>query len=272
MGVVWRAFDSELNRLLAIKALLAGHNASPDIERRFLAEAQVTAQLQHPGIPAVHEIGRLPDGRPFLAMKLIAGRTLADLLGTRRDPADDLPRFLAVFEQVCQTVAYAHSRRVLHRDLKPGNIMVGAFGEVQVMDWRLAKVLASSGLSPATEGSQFEDGPVACAIGDDGTDPLSQAGAVMGTLAFMPPEQGRGELDRLDERCDVFGLGAILCVILTGAPPFRGRGRDEVYQQVAHGDLSDAFGRLDRCGADEDLLRLAKDCLAPEPAAPAAFS
>src|SRR5262249_25072680 len=108
-------------------------------------------QLQHPGVPPVHEIGRMPDGRPFLAMKLIEGRTLADLLAERKSPSDDLPRFLMVIEQVCQTVAYAHSRSVIHRDLKPANVMVGAFGEVQVMDWGLAKsqALADAGSAPS---------------------------------------------------------------------------------------------------------------------------
>src|SRR5262249_41448568 len=108
----------------------------------FLEEAQVCGQLQHPGVPPVHELGTLPDGRPFFAMKLVKGHTLAELL-RRRSPGADAPGspvFLHIFEQVCQTVAYAHSQGILHRDLKPANVMVGAFGEVQVMDWGLAKV------------------------------------------------------------------------------------------------------------------------------------
>ena len=110
--------------------------------RRFVDEARITGQLQHPGIPPVHDLGTLPDGRPFLAMKLIKGRTLDALLRDRPDPAADRGRFVAAFEQVCQAVGYAHAHRVIHRDLKPANVMVGAFGEVQVMDWGLAKVLA----------------------------------------------------------------------------------------------------------------------------------
>ena len=140
MGVVLRARDPELRRILAVKVLLECHRGDAGLERRFREEAQITGQLQHPGVPPVHEIGVLPDGRPFFAMKLIKGRTLAELLQERPTPTTDLPRFLAIFEQVCQTLAYAHSKDVIHRDLKPANVMVGAFNEVQVMDWGLAKV------------------------------------------------------------------------------------------------------------------------------------
>src|SRR5262245_63094348 len=111
--------------------------------RRFADEARITAQLQHPAIPPVHEVGTLPDGRPFLAMKLIKGQTLDALLASRPEPSVERGRFVAVFEQLCQAVAYAHAHGVIHRDLKPSNVMVGAFGEVQVMDWGLAKVLGA---------------------------------------------------------------------------------------------------------------------------------
>jgi tetratricopeptide (TPR) repeat protein len=153
MGVVYRASDSTFNRTLAIKVLLNEHSGRPELARRFLAEAQVMSQLQHPGIPPVHDLGKLPDGRPFFAMKLIQGRTLARLLRERPHPAHDLPRFLAIFQQLCQTIAYAHSRAVLHRDLKPSNIMVGAFGEVQVMDWGFAKVM-----NPGPVGAESQPG------------------------------------------------------------------------------------------------------------------
>src|SRR5262249_49499321 len=156
-------------------------------ESRFLDEARITARLPHLGIPPVHEVGRLDDGRPFLAMKLIEGRTLHELLKQRASPADELPRFVAIFGQVCQAVGYAHSRGVIHRDLKPHNVMVGAVGEVQVMDWGLAK----------ERGSRDAEGePVASlAVAPDATG----AGTVLGTLGFMAPEQARGEINRLDE-------------------------------------------------------------------------
>jgi hypothetical protein len=159
MGAVWRARDPELRRTLAIKVMHEDFLARPhfpELERRFREEAQITGQLQHPGVPPVHEIGALPDGRPFFAMKLIQGRTLADLLEARTSPADDLPRFVGIFAQVCQTVAFAHSRGVIHRDLKPLNIMVGGFGEVQVMDWGLAKVLSPHPPAPSPKTGEGE--------------------------------------------------------------------------------------------------------------------
>jgi serine/threonine-protein kinase len=261
MGEVWRARDLDLGRPLALKVLQQRHGGDPELVRRFREEAQVTGQLQHPGIPPVHEVGTLPDGRPFLAMKLIRGQTLEALLAQRPSPAAELPRFLAVFEQVAQTLAYAHSRGVIHRDLKPANVMVGAFGEVQVMDWGLAKVLGAGEREEETaEASVIATGRV----GDTGT--WSLAGDVLGTPAYMAPEQARGEVGSLDERCDVFGLGAVLCVLLTGQPPFRGGSGGEAKARAARGDLAEAFARLDACGADEELVRLARRCLAPEKA------
>src|SRR5262249_62132824 len=135
--------DNALGRRLAVKALRPEHRGDRVAERRFLGEARVTGQLQHPGVVPVHHIGLLPDGRPYFTMKLVRGQTLAALLEARAGPGQDRPHFLTVFAQVCQTLAYAHSRKVVHRDLKPSNVMVGAFGEVQVMDWGLAKVLVA---------------------------------------------------------------------------------------------------------------------------------
>src|SRR5262249_54399030 len=142
MGVVYRARDPQLHRSLAIKVLRPEVAGQPDMRRRFLEEAQITAQLQHPGIAPLHEQGELDDGRPYFTMKLVKGRTLAELLKDRPHAGHELPRFLAIFEQVCQALAYAHSRGIIHRDLKPANVMVGAFGEVQVMDWGLAKLVS----------------------------------------------------------------------------------------------------------------------------------
>src|SRR5262249_2404283 len=139
-----------LQRDVAVKLLQDSFAADSSIARRFTDEARITAQLQHPGVPAVYRVGALPDGRPFLAMKLIKGRTLSALLAERPDIADDRGRAVAIFEQICQAVGYAHSLRVLHRDLKPSNVMVGKFGEVQVMDWGLAKVLPPAGATSPT--------------------------------------------------------------------------------------------------------------------------
>src|SRR5262249_53454213 len=144
MGVVYRAHDPDLGRELAVKGLQERYRDHPEAVGRLLGEAPVTARLQHPNIPPAHEQGRPPDGRPFFAMKLVPGDTLDSLLSGGPSRGQELPRWLQVFAQVCQAVAYAHSRGVIHRDLKPRNIMVGVFGEVQVMDWGLAKVLADN--------------------------------------------------------------------------------------------------------------------------------
>jgi len=161
-------------------------------------------------------------------MKLVKGRTLARLLAERRETAHDRPRFLKIFEQVCQAVAYAHARGVIHRDLKPSNVMVGAFGEVQVMDWGLAKVLPEGGAADEAASRGFEPVEQVTAIRTARTEGAgtpagagseTHAGSVLGTPAYMAPEQARGEVDRLGRRSDVFGLGAILFEILTGRPP-----------------------------------------------------
>jgi serine/threonine protein kinase len=264
MGVVHRARDVRLGREVAVKLLRDDYPAGSAVCARFVAEAQITGQLQHPGIPAVHELGTLPDGRPFLAMKLVKGRTLHELLKERADPAQGRGRFVAVFEQVCQAVGYAHAHRVIHRDLKPGNVMVGAFGEVQVMDWGLAKVLAAT--APAVADNEAGPPETMMALtaidtplaGESGT----RTGAVMGTPAYMAPEQAGGEVRKLGARSDVFGLGAILCQILTGQPPFSGKDANEVRLQAVRGELQGAFARLDACGAEPDLIALCKKCLA----------
>ncbi len=267
MGEVFTAHDHSLNREVAIKVLRLDLREHPRTASRFIDEARITGQLQHPGIPPVHDLGTLPDGRPFIAMKLIKGETLADILaGERPDPS----RLLAVFEQIAQTIAYAHNRRVIHRDLKPANVMVGAFGEVQVMDWGLAKVFGESGRL-GLERTQAEESD-----GMDITAPLTEiytsrdpgvvtrAGSIMGTPAFMPPEQAIGAVDQIDARSDVFGLGAILCVILTGKPPYLGSDAESTRQMAARGKLDDAFTRLAACGADPELVSLCVKCMAVE--------
>ncbi len=162
-------------------------------------------------------------------------------------------------------MAYAHSRGVIHRDLKPSNIMVGGFGEVQVMDWGLAKVLASGGVADQSRAvERHEQLSVVRTLRTGSDADASQAGSVMGTPAYMPPEQAGGDIEALDERADVFGLGAILCEVLTGAPPYTGPDGKAVFRKAFCGDLADAFARLDACGAESALIDLAKSCLAPE--------
>jgi tetratricopeptide (TPR) repeat protein/tRNA A-37 threonylcarbamoyl transferase component Bud32 len=262
VGIVLRAHDDRFQRSLAVKLLQEKYRGNAEVAHRFLEEAQVMGQLQHPGIPPVYDLGELPDGRPCFALKLIKGRTLAELLHERPHPAHDLARWVGLFGQVCQTVAYAHSRGILHRDLKPSNIMVGAFGEVQVMDWGLAKVLGSPAAAEAAIHAEEMSTIATVRTAED--DLGTQDGAVLGTPAYMAPEQACGEIERLDERADVFGLGAILCVLLTGKPPYVASSKAEVYRQAKEAALTDAYARLEACGADDELVRLAKECLTPD--------
>jgi len=141
MGVILKGHDLDLGRDVAIKVLRKDRAEDPALLQRFVEEAQIGGQLQHPGIAPVYELGLMEDLRPYFAMKLVKGRTLSEILAARRDPSDDRRRLLSIFEQVCQTVAYAHSRGVIHRDLKPDNVVLGGFGEVLVLDWGLAKMI-----------------------------------------------------------------------------------------------------------------------------------
>jgi serine/threonine-protein kinase len=187
-------------------------------------------------------------------------------------PRPDLPRFLDIALKVAQALAYAHAKGVIHRDLKPANIMVGAFGEVQVMDWGLAKLLQEGGMADeeraASGGCQLPGvEPTVIRTGRGGTAGSgidTEAGTLLGTPAYMPPEQANGDVALLDRRADVFGLGAILCEILTGRPPYLGRSQEEVRRKAANGDLADALARLGSCGADAELIVLTKACLSPE--------
>lgn len=290
MGIVFRARDLELGREVAVKILQPQCDPNTTSGRRFVEEARITGRLQHPGIPAIYRVGTVADGRPFLAMKLIGGRTLDNLLKERAGPVEDgnpapagleklahrgfdrldallqRGRFLSIFENVAQAVGYAHKEGLIHRDLKPSNIMVGEFGEVQVMDWGLAKSVdrrpEPGGGAPASSVT-IEYSPQA-AIDSPHPD-VTLAGAILGTPAYMPPEQAIGAIDQIGKPSDVFGLGAILCVILTGKPPYVAESTESARQLAARAKLDEAFERLDACGAEPELVALAKRCLAPEP-------
>src|SRR5262245_21004372 len=201
-------------------------------------------------------------------MKLIAGRTLDALLS---EEGTGSARWLGVFEAVCQAVGYAHANGVIHRDLKPGNVMVGAFGEVQVMDWGLAKVL------PDGKGLPDGQGEIPTVISADtaplgdppptraADDALTRPGSMMGTPGYMAPEQAAGRWDAVDRRSDVFGLGAVLCALLTGRPPYTGTS-PRVLPHASYWSTNEALARLDGCGASPDLIALCKRCLATDPA------
>jgi tetratricopeptide (TPR) repeat protein len=268
MGAVLRGRDIDLGRELAVKVLLESHMDKPELVRRFVEEARIGGQLQHPGVVPVYELGTFADNRPFFTMKLVRGRTLAQVLRARPAAEEDRSRLLAIFESICQTMAYAHARGVIHRDLKPSNIMVGDYGEVQVMDWGLAKVLADE------NGNLAEGGPNEPSAGGPSNSPgttssgpraSSLAGSILGTPGYMAPEQARGQVELVDERADVFGLGAILCEILTGRPIDTGPARSESEYDVSRWDFDGISVRLSRCGADAELIELTRQCLALEP-------
>jgi len=220
MAIVHQATDVQLQRVVAVKRLRPEYAAQSDIRQRFFAEAEILANLDHPGTTSVFEAGLLPDGDCFYAMKKVRGKTLGELMH-ERIPEDLLDRsnrahFIEIFIRVCQAMAAAHKQGVIHRDLKPENLMVDDFGVVYVMDWGLAKQLV-------------ED--------DDGKQSDSQrtrVGAVMGTPAYMSPEQASGHAAESDRQTDVFSLGVMLYEILTGVNPFRGESAVESMKGVMY--------------------------------------
>jgi len=192
MGVVCLAEDRELDRLVAIKVLNTPE-LTADLGDRMIREAQIIARLEHPGIVPVHDVGTLPDGRIFYAMKYVRGNRLDEYAAQGASLRDRLRKF----QSVCDAVAFAHAHGVIHRDLKPQNIMIGSFGEVLVLDWGVAKIRDDPRPSAAYQTS-------------DGT--------VIGTQNYMSPEQARGEVDQLDERADIYSLGAVLSFLLKDQP------------------------------------------------------
>ncbi len=228
---VRRVLDRTLNRVIAAKILRDELAQDPGMVRRFMHEAQVVAQLDHPAIVPVHDLGQLPDGRWFLTMKEVHGQTLRDIIADLHEvrgrgsfvPTPSgwtLRRVIEAFRTICEAIGFAHTKGVVHRDLKPDNVMVGDFGEVYVVDWGLALVRGTSAADttlPPTAAWEHEE-ESASALPVSRTD----HGVVVGTPAYMPPEQARGERDRIEARSDVWALGAVLFAILYGRPPFRG--------------------------------------------------
>jgi eukaryotic-like serine/threonine-protein kinase len=210
MGTVWRALDRDLGREVALKVMNAAE-PGPGALARLRTEAQVLARLEHPGLVPVHDLGALPDGRLFYAMKLVRGRRLDEHV---RGLAD-LGARLRVFERICEAVAFAHAEGVIHRDLKPQNVMVGPFGEVLVLDWGVAKVL---GPEEAPSADVADPPPAVSAAVDPDTATRTAAGTVLGTPGYMAPEQARGETG-VGITADVYALGAILEFLAGANPP-----------------------------------------------------
>ncbi|HYQ47075.1 MAG TPA: serine/threonine-protein kinase [Polyangiaceae bacterium] len=250
MAKVMRGYDTKLRREVALKVTRLPRGELPRDElARFAEEAQITAQLEHPNVVPVHDLGTAPDGHAYFSMKLIPGRSLETILERRRanDPAMlaqfGLRRLLDVFLQVCQAIDYAHARGVVHRDLKPANIMVGDFGEVQVMDWGIAKLLGPSAAQPTNVSTSIEAASIADVENTGGSVRpgvtsvrtaskawQTQYGAVIGTPEYMSPEQAQGQ--PIDGRSDIYALGVILYEILCGQVPFEHDDPHETVRRV----------------------------------------
>jgi serine/threonine-protein kinase len=238
LGEVFVALDTELRREVALKEIQAAHADNPHSRGRFLLEAEVTGGLEHPGIVPVYGLGQYDDGRPFYAMRFIKGDNLKEAI-ERFHQADKpgrdagerslaLRQLLRRFLDVCNAVAYAHSRGVLHRDLKPGNIMLGTYGETLLVDWGLAKIVGSAG----------DDAREAALRPSSGSgEVVTQMGSALGTPAYMSPEQAEGRLDLLGPASDLYSLGATLYALLTGVAPVRGDDLGEVLRKVRAGDI-----------------------------------
>ncbi len=297
MGIVRKVWDPELRRVVALKTLIepAEHRDplwSQRTQWRLLAEAQIVGQLQHPGIVPVLEVGLNAAGQLYFTMPLVAGEGYDAVLGKVRAGATDwsLTRAIVVLQRVAETAAYAHARGVLHRDLKPANVMVGAFGQAYVMDWGLARIVGGAAAElPALEDDEREGGATALG-GEDGegnaevssarqelrrraplSPLLSHVGDVVGTPAYMAPEQAQGKVDEVDARVDVYSIGAMLYELLAGHPPYSGgrrsaapRARGATLERVRAGPPP-ALSRL-ATGAPEELVAIADKAMARDPA------
>ena len=229
LGEIFAALDTDLDRKVALKQIQRAQALDPLSLKRFVAEAEITGKLEHPGIVPVYGLGNDPEGRPYYAMRFVQGETLSRAIHrfhARRDADFKGAEFrwlLRRFMDVCNPIAYAHSRGILHRDLKPGNIMLGPFGETLVMDWGVAKVISQHerGKSIPDDRPPLSDAQNGCP--DRGNGTMTLDGQTVGTPAFMSPEQARGELDGLAPATDIFSLGSTLYVMLTDQKPFNGQ-------------------------------------------------
>src|SRR5580704_15177909 len=221
MGVVYAAEDHQLRRRVALKVLDAPER-NGELARRLVREAQVLASLEHPGIVSVHDVGTLQDGRVFYTMKLVEGLRLDKHI----QALPSVPDRLRLFLRVCDAIAFAHARGVAHREIKPANIMIGPFGEVLVLDWGLAKILPQrtgpndrADRAPKDFTTTANRGGAAEHLAVREHSATTRHGTVMGTPGYMSPEQARGENHGVDERSDIFSLGAVLRFLVTELPP-----------------------------------------------------
>lgn len=234
VGQVWRVRDEVIGREVALKELRDDREFQSHARDRFLNEARITAHLEHPGIVPVYDLGHDENGQPFYTMRFIRGRTLRDAardFAKRRNAGDvdwmELRTLVSAVISVANSISYAHSRGVLHRDLKGDNILLGDFGEVLVLDWGLARMLESE---PEEPGPQPNADTVSISAADNPVE--TEDGSVVGTPAFMAPEQAMARRDEMNERTDVYGIGAVLYQVLAGEPPFGSGDAREILRQV----------------------------------------
>lgn len=242
LGVVAVADDTELNRQVALKVMQQLAALDPAARYRFLQEAEITGKLEHPGVAPVYGAGEDPDGRPYYAMRFIHGSTLGDVIdqyhASTADPVAkrlEFARLLRCFASVCQTVAYAHARGVIHRDIKPGNVMLGPYGETLLVDWGLAKRFTLPDDAAAASTAVGYQPVELTATGETVGGGQTVGGQVKGSPAFMAPEQARGEWEHVGPAADVYSLGATLYVLLAGRPPYSGSSATEVIDAVRAG-------------------------------------
>ena len=260
MGEIVLCVERNTRRQVAMKRMLAATAEDPGRRARFVEEAQVTAQLEHPNIVPVHELDRSADGTIYFTMKLVKGRSLADIRRDLKNPPGGsgasgtvtLGELLQIFLKVCDGVAFAHSRGVVHRDLKPSNIMVGDFGEVLVMDWGLAKIVGR-------EDIRAGDLVTSSRLGSDIAHTM--AGSAIGTPAYMSPEQANGELDKIDHRSDIYSLGAILYEMLTLERPVEGDTPLIVLVNAAEGNIVPPEQRAPTRHVPRELSAVVMKCL-----------
>ncbi len=242
LGEVYMAEDTELHRRVALKEIQAKHAKNPVSHDRFVAEAEITGSLEHPGVVPVYGMGAYLDGRPFYTMRFIKGEDLATAIRrfhsgiTRSFTGLEFRSLLRKLIDVCNTIAYAHSRGVLHRDLKPGNIMIGPFGETLVMDWGIAKLIGQSDDTDIVHVEPTSDSGESAIRPQLAKGCVTLTGQAVGTPTYMSPEQAAGRLDALGPASDVYSLGATLYVVLTGQAPFQG-GVREVLRMVQEGRI-----------------------------------